>query len=89
MRAKFDGSAEDDYDLTSFTVESLRTELVTVRKHLDATSHERYLETFIGRPLTAILIHAGVIRPEETLTQPQSVPTRAAVQESIIRQQVM
>ncbi|KAL3689202.1 hypothetical protein R1sor_015511 [Riccia sorocarpa] len=70
--------AEDDYDLTSFTVESLRTELVTVRKHLDATSHERYLETFIGMPLTAILIHAGVISPEETLTQPQPVPTRAS-----------
>ncbi|KAL3699587.1 hypothetical protein R1sor_017609 [Riccia sorocarpa] len=89
MRAKIDGSAEDDYDLTSFTVESLRTELVTVRKHLDATSHERYLETFIGMPLTAILIHAGVISLEETLTQPQPVPTRATVQESIIGQQVM
>ncbi|KAL3679640.1 hypothetical protein R1sor_022596 [Riccia sorocarpa] len=78
MRAKIDGSAEDDYDLTSFTVESLRTELMTVRKHLDATSHERYLETFIGMPLTAILIHAGVISTEETLTQPQPVPTRAS-----------
>ncbi|KAL3692453.1 hypothetical protein R1sor_006104 [Riccia sorocarpa] len=89
MRAKIYGSAEDDYDLTSFTVESLHTELVTVRKRLDATSHERYLETFIGMPLTAILIHAGVISPEETLTQPQPDSTRAAVQESIIRQQVM
>ncbi|KAL3692135.1 hypothetical protein R1sor_005786 [Riccia sorocarpa] len=89
IRAKLDGSAEDDYDLTSFIRESLRIELVTVRKHLDATSHERYLETFIGMPLTAILIGAGVIDLDATATQPQPVPTRAAVQESIIRQQVM
>ncbi|KAL3693181.1 hypothetical protein R1sor_006832 [Riccia sorocarpa] len=75
--------------MTRFIVESLRIELVTVRKHLDATSHERYLETFIGMSLTAILIGAGVIDPDATATQPQPVPTRAAVQESIIRQQVM
>ncbi|KAL3678238.1 hypothetical protein R1sor_021194 [Riccia sorocarpa] len=89
VRTKIEGSVEEDYDLTAFTLEMLRHEIVQVRLHLDRTRHQRYLITFLGIPLTTILAHARVIDPAETITQPQPVPTREAVQEAVIRQRVI
>ncbi|KAL3682135.1 hypothetical protein R1sor_000157 [Riccia sorocarpa] len=89
VRTKIEGSVEEDYDLTAFTLEMLRHEIVQVRLHLDWTRHQRYLITFLGIPLTTILAHARVIDPAETITQPQPVPTREAVQEAVIRQRVI
>ncbi|KAL3689262.1 hypothetical protein R1sor_015571 [Riccia sorocarpa] len=89
VRTKMEGSIEEDYDLTAFTLEMLRHEIVQVRLHLDRTSHQRYLITFLGIPLTTILAHARVIDPAETSTQPQPVPTREAVQEAVIRHRVI
>ncbi|KAL3692769.1 hypothetical protein R1sor_006420 [Riccia sorocarpa] len=89
VSTKMDGSFEEDYDLTAFTLEMLRHEIVQVRLHLDRTRHQRYLITFLGIPLTTILAHARVIDPAETSTQPQPVPTREAVKEAVIRQRVI
>ncbi|KAL3698505.1 hypothetical protein R1sor_012581 [Riccia sorocarpa] len=89
VRTKIEGSVEEDYDLTAFTLEMLRHEIVQVRLHLDRTRHQRYLITFFGIPLTTILAHERVIDPAETITQPQHVPTREAIQEAVIRQRVI
>ncbi|KAL3689517.1 hypothetical protein R1sor_015826 [Riccia sorocarpa] len=89
VRTKIEGSVEEDYYLTAFTLEMLRHEIVQVRLHLDRTRHQRYLITFLGIPLTTILAHARVIDPAETSTQPQPVPTREVVQEAVIRQRVI
>ncbi|KAL3689751.1 hypothetical protein R1sor_016060 [Riccia sorocarpa] len=89
VRTKIEGSIEEDYDLTAFTLEMLRHEIVQVHLHLDRTRHQRYLITFLGIPLTTILAHARVIDPAETITQLQPVPTREAVQEAVIRQRVI
>ncbi|KAL3693720.1 hypothetical protein R1sor_007371 [Riccia sorocarpa] len=76
VMTKIDGAAEEDYDLTAFTLEMLRHEIFQVSLHLDRTRHQRFLITFLGIPLTTILAHARVIDPAETITQPQPVPTR-------------
>ncbi|KAL3701715.1 hypothetical protein R1sor_019737 [Riccia sorocarpa] len=55
-QAKIDGPSEDNFDLASFAFEILHSELATIRRHLKLTKHVRYMETFIGVPLTAILI---------------------------------
>ncbi|KAL3702346.1 hypothetical protein R1sor_020368 [Riccia sorocarpa] len=89
VRSKIEGPFEDNYDLTAFTLEMLRHEIVQVRLHLDRTRHQRYLITFLGVLLTTILAHARVIDLAETITQPQPVPTRETVQEAVIRQRVI
>ncbi|KAL3682041.1 hypothetical protein R1sor_000063 [Riccia sorocarpa] len=88
VSTKMDGSFEEDYDLTAFTLEMLRHEIVQVCLHLDRTRHQRYLITFLGILLTTILAHARSSirrRPAPSL----SLFLREAVKEAVIRQRVI
>ncbi|KAL3685303.1 hypothetical protein R1sor_003325 [Riccia sorocarpa] len=46
VQAKIDGPSHNNYDLASFAFESLHSELVAVRHHLDLTRHVRFMECF-------------------------------------------
>ncbi|KAL3683545.1 hypothetical protein R1sor_001567 [Riccia sorocarpa] len=56
---------EDRLDFAELMVQSLRSEVLAVRGHLNGDTLERYMETFVAVPLTWIFIHLGIITGEE------------------------